>query len=303
VCPLPAIKVTSKQLDEIIEPFKLIEVFERVLKSDASAPLRPSVTEKGSWFSSMIARGLGYYCVKLVGVYPNNPRRGLPLVRGQVLLFDADNGELLLEADATKFTAWRTAAATALALKTLGACCGTLGIIGAGVQGEHHLALLSQIMKFDKYIIYDIDLSKAERLAKRFGGEVTDLRTLLRSSDVIVSATVSRTPVILGELVKTGSKIASIGAPKPVKEVDIKAIERAGCVLVDTKEGVINEASCIEEALRKGVRFEMVELRDVVKGYAKCDSKEISLYKSVGTALFDLAMAIYILERVSNGAF
>ncbi len=291
------VKLSPEDIDKLVEPEGLINKMKNVLISDSSAPLRPSLEEKGSWFSSMTARGLGYYVVKLVGVYPKNLERGLPLVRGLVLLFDAERGDLLLEADAERFTAIRTAAATALALKVMKAHGGILGIIGAGTQGTAHATFLSKIMRFERYFIYDYDTKRAERLAKELGGEVANLRDLLTNSDVIVSATTSRKPVILGKLVKRGTRIASIGAPKPVKEADLDTLKRAHCILVDTKEGVLNEAGCFEDVAKSGTDLELVELREVLRGIKDCVPKEIWFYKSVGTALFDLATAIYLYEK------
>ncbi len=293
---LSKVVLTDKQVDELVKPQDLIKKVEEILKKGAKAPMRPSVEERGSWFSTMLAGGLGYYVVKIVGIYPNNPKRGLPLVRGIVLLFDAETGEPLMEVPASSFTGWRTAATTALALKVMGAKGGTLGIVGAGFQGTYHANVLRSAFSFDKYLIYDIDEGRASRLAKDIGGEVVEIEKLLRESDVIVSATTSRRPLIKGSYLKVGSRIASIGAPKPIKEVDIKAIERAGCILADTREGVLNEAGCVEEAIKNNVKFEVVELSEILRGERNCKPKELWLYKSVGTAALDLATAIYLFE-------
>ena len=294
------IVLSDKQVDEFVRPHDLIKKIEEVFKSKSKALMRPSIEEKGSWFSTMLAKGLGYYVVKIVGIYPNNPKRGLPLIRGIVLLFDAERGEPLMETPASSFTGWRTAATTALALRVMKAKGGTLGIIGAGFQGTYHAKVLRNVFSFDRYLVYDVDERRSSKLAKEVRGEFVDIEKLLRESDIIVSATTSRSPLIKGSYLKVGSRIASIGAPKPVKEVDAETIERARCILADTRKGVLNEAGCIEEAVKNGIEFEVVELGEILRGEKDCKPKELWLYKSVGTALLDLAMAIHLFEAARD---
>jgi len=176
---LSTLRLSAEELNRLVDPVKLMDTIEKVLKSDAVAPVRPSVEIGGSWFSSMLAGGLGYYVVKLVGVYPNNPQRGLPLVRGEVLLFDAETGDLLMEADASTFTAWRTAAATALALRILGAKGAVLGIVGAGTQGRFHARLIKDVFNVYKILVYDMERQRAERLAEEVNGGVVELESPL----------------------------------------------------------------------------------------------------------------------------
>ncbi len=290
------IVLTDEWIDKLIDPKALINKIEEVLRSRKKAPKRPSIEEKGSWFSTMLAGGLGYYVVKIVGVYPENPKRELPLVRGVVMLFDAENGDILMEASASSFTGWRTAATTALALRMMRTRGGTLGLIGAGFQGKYHVEVMKKVIGFDRYLIYDIAREKAKKLAEKVKGKVVELEDLLEKSDVIISATTSRDPLVKGSMLKSEAKVVSIGAPKPIKEVDVETIRRAGCILVDTREGVLSESGCIEEAIKNNVSFDIVELGEIARGERACKPKEIWFYKSVGTALLDLATAIHLFE-------
>ena len=282
------------EVDRVVNPLELVEEIKFILSSsDAYAPKRLGLEHSGSWLGVMPAAGLDYYVVKIVGVFPENPRHGLPLVRGRLLLFSARSGELLLDADAAAPTAWRTAAATALALRLLGLRRGNiLGVIGAGVQADYHVRLLSPLYGFADIMVYDIDYSRAEKLASRHGGRaVRALDRVLEEADVIVAATTSRTPVVRGRLLRRGTFVASIGAPRPVRELDYDVIDRAGCILVDTREGVLAETDDV-----KGAR-ELVEMGEVLRGEKTCSPRDIRVYKSVGTALFDLAVAIHLYRR------
>lgn len=280
------------KIEELVDPAKLVDDIARVLASDAKAPLRASLEHGGSWLGAMPAGGLGYFAVKIVGVYPANPVRGLPLVRGVLLLFDAETGEPLLEADATPATGWRTAAASALALRLMGfRGGGTLGIIGAGVQGEYHARVLGTVYGFDEILVHSKTRVRAEELARRHGGRAVEMMELLRRSDVVVAATSSREPVVRGGVLREGTKVVSVGAPKPVRELDAETVKRARCILVDTREGVLAETEDVEGA------EELVELAEALKG-RECRFGELRVYKSVGTALFDLAIALHLYERL-----
>ncbi len=291
------IRLSGRDVDTLANPASLIDKIRAVLTTPTIAPRRLSFEHQGSWLGVMPASGLGYHAVKIVGVYPGNPSRGLPLVRGLLVLIDASTGDVLLEAPAEEATGWRTAAASALALHLLGYTGGgTLGIIGAGVQAEYHARVLRRLFEFRKLLVYSRTYSKAQELALRHGGQVVDHETLLRESDVIVAATTSQKPVIRGNLLHTGTYVISVGAPRPVRELDEDTIRRAGCVLVDTREGVFAESDDIPGWV------EVVELSEALKG-RKCDWQEVAVYKSVGTALLDLAMAIHLYEEAKKKGY
>ena len=291
---MATIRLSGGDVDRLVDPGELVEEIKRVILSDARAPLRASVEEAGSWLGAMPAGGLGFFAVKIVGVYPDNPKKGLPLVRGILLLLDSSSGDILLEADAAPATGWRTATATALALRLLGYTGGgTLGLIGAGTQASYHLKVFSRLYGFDKLLVYDLAKERAERLAGEYGGRVVSRREVLVGSDVIIAATTSREPVVEGRLLKSGAVVASIGAPKPVRELDQATLERARCILVDTREGVLGEAGELEGLERLP---ELLELKEALQGKT-CDMGDVKVYKSVGTALFDLAVAIHLYKK------
>lgn len=285
------VRLSPQDVDRLVDARSLMAMIERALVEAPKPPVRVSMEYSGSWFGVMPASGLGFYVVKLVGVYPENPGRGLPLVRGVLLLFDPRSGDLLMEADAGPATGWRTAAATALALKLLGYTGGTLGLIGAGVQARYHLRVLRDTLGYDKLLVYSRTRGKAESLALEYGGRVVDsLREVLVNSDTVIAATTSREPVVLGSMLRSGAIVASVGAPRPVREFDPEVTRRSRCLLVDTREGVMSESDDWVGAER------LLELSEALRG-GRCDWGDVRAYKSVGYSLLDLAVAVHLYER------
>ncbi len=285
--------LTWREVDELVDPVELVEDIRRALVS-VSAPRRSTVTHGGSWFAAMPAAGRGFFSAKLVGVYPDNPARGLPLVRGLLLLFRSSDGELLLAVDAAAATAWRTAAASALALQLLGARRGhVLGVVGSGVQAEYHIRVLGEVYAPSEVLVYSRRWARARRLAQLYGGRVVDARDVARNADVAVLATSATTPPLPGALVREGALVVSVGAPKPVRELDYALLLRARCVLADTMEGVVSEAGDVDADA-----VEIVDLRGLVRGEARCLHGDVGVYKSVGTAVFDHAIALHLARRL-----
>ncbi len=290
------LRLGAGDVDSVVEPEELVEDVARILSGgDSVAPLRASLIYRGTWFAAMPAAGEGLIAVKLVGVYPGKPGRGLPLVRGLLLLFDAGTGEPLLEADAGAATGWRTAAATALALRLLGGDRGVLGVVGAGVQAEYHLRLLARVARFEGFLVYSRRPGRAAALARRYGAEPVDsLSRLVGASDTVLLATTSTRPLVDAPEA-LGKTVASVGAPRPVRELGRGLLVAARCVVADTVEGVVAEAGEYEPGL-----FELVGLGELAAGRGRCGWGGARVYKSVGTALLDLAIALHLYRRASR---
>ena len=290
----------ENELQRLLGFRQLIDNIKKALLSDSVAPLRASLEHNGVWLGAMPAAGLGMQAVKIVGLYPRNPERGLPYIRGVVLGFDEETGDVLFMADAGPVTGFRTAAASCLALELMDyGGEGPVGVVGAGVQSQYHARCINEVFGAYDFIVYDIDRGRAEAFARMFQFNVRvagSLEELLSKSRLIVTATTSRQPVVKGSLLDKGVYIASIGAPRPVWELDEEVMRRAGCLLVDTREGFLNESG---EALRMPEGVTTVELVETLRG-ERCDWKDFRVYKSVGTAFFDLAAAITIREALER---
>jgi alanine dehydrogenase len=277
--------------DRLLTPGLVVGWVERVLSSgDAVEAPRVSLESGGSWLGLMAASGFGRHVVKVVGVYPGNPPRGLPLVRGILVSIDSETGDTVLWAPAEEPTGWRTAAASALALKLMGyRGGGVLGVIGAGVQARYHLRVLTELYSPEEVLVNSRRRWGAEELAREYGGRYAELDSLLSRSDVVVAATNSREPVVRGDL-KSGAFIVSVGAPRPVREISDEILEKAGCVLTDSP--IAAEES--DDAARAR---ELVTLREALRG-RECRQGEYRVYKSVGTPLLDLAAALALEEAL-----
>lgn len=273
----------------LVKPRELVEKIRETLLEAPTPPRRVALEHGNSWLGIMPAVGLGKLVVKIVGVFPSNPSRGLPLVRGSLLLFDTESGEKLIEADAGAATAWRTAATSALALSLLGYRGGSLGIVGAGVQGSYHARVVKEVLGLDELLVADRSEERASALARAYGGRVASVEEVLSKSDAVITATTSREPVVRGEKLRAGALVASVGAPRPVREIDEAAVRRSRCLLVDTAEGVREESDDWIGA------ESILELAGALRGQ-RCEWGDVKIYKSVGYSLLDLAIAIYLYE-------
>jgi len=285
----------DSDVNRLVNVEELVDHMRTIIVDGVEGGRRVSLEYEGSWYASMIAAGHGYFTTKLVGVYPENAKRGLPLVRAVLVAFRAEDGEPVLLMDATAATGWRTAAATAVALQAMGASRGSVvGIIGAGVQATYHALVVDRLLAPAEILVYSRTLAKAEALASRLTeAKVVSLEELLSNSDIVIAATNSKTPVVKGSLLREGAIVASVGAPRPVRELDDKVAERGRCAIVDTMQA-------LEESDDVSKFKDIIELSELLRGRKQCKWGEIRVYKSVGTSIFDHAIALYILNRLTR---
>ncbi|HZH29010.1 MAG TPA: ornithine cyclodeaminase family protein [Azospirillaceae bacterium] len=245
--------------------------------------------------------------IKIVTVFPGNADRGLTSVLGSYLLLDGTTGQTLAMLDGTMLTLRRTAAASALAARFLARPdASVLAMVGTGALAPHLVRAHRAVRPIREVRIWGRSADKAEALAARLSAEraaqgpaimaVADLATAVRGSDVVSCATLSRSPLVQGGWLKPGAHLDLVGGFTPeMREADDEAVRRAS-VFVDTRQGACKEAGDIVQPLRSGVlseadvRGDLYELaRGTVAGRRGAD--EITFFKSVGTALEDLAAA------------
>ncbi len=289
----------EKDINELIDPLQLMMVIKDLYLKKPYVIERVSIEYLDKWIGLMpgIDDEVGFV-IKVIGIYP----RAYPRVRGYILVFDLENGEIKYIIDAKSATGWRTATTSALATKLLLPCkleekcfIETLGLIGAGLQGYYHLKIFSQLFDLGKILVYDINKENIEDLKKKLVDlkiSYTERRLLLEESDVVIAATNSREPVVEGEYLRKDTIVVSIGAPKPIRELDDIVRKRAKCALVDTIEGVIKESEDVSN-------LALIEIGDCLRG-SQCSFGDIKLYKSVGTALLDIAVTKYLINKLSK---
>ncbi len=252
----------------------------------------------------------GYAGVKIVSVVPGNAARGRASVVGSYLLLDGDSGEPLALLDGPTLTAWRTAAASALAASHLAAGgARRMVMIGAGALAPRLVAAHASVRPIAEVAVWNRTLSRAEALAAtldRPGLAVrptTDLAGAIAEADIVSVATMSRTPLVAGAALRPGVHVDLVGAFNPaMREADGDAFRRA-TVHVDTREGALREAGDVIQAIAEGafsaeaIAGDLFALcRGTVPG--RRDAAEITLFKSVGTAIEDLAAAVLVYERL-----
>ncbi len=251
-----------------------------------------------------------YYAAKINANFPDNPsRRGLPTIQGVISLHDAEDGRLLALLDSTEITSLRTAAATAVAAKHLARpAAGTVTIIGCGVQARSQLCALASVRRLRRVFAYDLDAGTAMRYVREMAPlieceveRVDDYRIAVGLSDLVITCTPSRAPLLSWCDIPAGAFIAAVGADSETKQELDPSILAQSTVVVDVLEqcATIGE---LHHALEAGVmRREDVhaELADVVSGRrpARTRDDEVTVFDSTGTALEDVAAASLVYER------
>lgn len=251
----------------------------------------------------------GHAGVKVVSVFPDNAARGLPSVQGAYVLLDATSGTPLALLDGAALTRWRTGAASALAASYLARPdSATLVMVGTGALAPHLVAAHGAVRPIREVRVWGRHPEKAAALAARLDTAarrtiaVADLERAVREADVVSCATLAREPLVHGEWLRPGTHLDLVGGFTPeMREVDDEAVRRAR-VFVDTRAGALAEAGDIVQPLRAGIlREEDVagDLEGLARGLCagRRTPHEITLFKSVGTALEDLAAARHALER------
>jgi alanine dehydrogenase len=247
--------------------------------------------------------------IKIVTITPGNGARHLPAVQGLYLLLDGLTGEPKALIDGKALTVRRTAAASALAA---GYCARadakTHLMIGAGALSRPLIEAHRATRPITRSLLWARDIRKAEAQAASLAAagisvEVApDLETAVKAADIISTGTLSREPLVKGAWLRPGQHLDLVGAFLPdMRESDDDAVRRA-TVFVDTREGALKEAGDIVCAIKSGALTPeriAADLHNLARGQHKGrqSAEEITLFKSVGTALEDLAAARLLMER------
>ena len=255
--------------------------------------------------SASAGRFLG---VKAVTVFPDNDTRGKPAVFGTYILLSAETGEALAVMEATRLTAWRTAAASALASRSLSrADSSRLLMVGAGALAPFLIRAHASVRPIREIAIWNRSLPRAQALVAtlaQYGLSatiVTDLQKAVGEADIISTATLSSAPLIHGAWLQPGTHLDCVGAFKPsMRETDDDAVLRAR-LYVDTRAGAFAEAGDILQPLQAGVMSKdavLGDLFDLARGTVtgRGTANEITMFKSVGASIEDLATAVAVYQ-------
>lgn len=246
--------------------------------------------------------------VKIVSVFPGNAARGLPSVHGSYILLDGATGVPLALLDGTALTLRRTAAASALAADYLARKDSSVHlVVGTGALAPHLAAAYAAMRPIRETRIWGRNPAKAVSLAERLRGQglpasaIDDLAAAAATADIVSCATLAREPLIRGEWLKPGAHVDLVGGYTPeMREADDETVRRAS-VYIDT-DGALHEAGDIVQPLRSGLLTRETiagDLFGLTRGACpgRRDDDQITLFKSVGTALEDLAAAELVVTR------
>ena len=238
------------------------------------------------------------YGLKTVAIFPGNSARGLDSHQGFVALFDGETGETRAILNAGAITAVRTAAVSGVATRLLARDgASTLAILGAGIQARSHLEAMRAVHDFERVVVWSRTPGRLPELE-----EAASAQEAVRDADVIVTATSAVEPIIDRGWLKPGVHINAVGSSIPTtRELDTATV-RAAALFVDRRESTINEAGDFLFPQREGaigpehIRAEIGELLiGAAEGRRSAD--EITVFKSLGLAVQDLAAAEHVLRR------
>jgi ornithine cyclodeaminase/alanine dehydrogenase-like protein (mu-crystallin family) len=280
----------------------LERAFEAISRGDVSAPPRIATTVPGAGLVAAMpgyAPGIGL-AVKLVSVFEGNVARGLPSHQALICLFDPTTGSPVAIMDGTRITALRTAACSAVSTRLLARRDSrSLAILGAGVQGAAHLEALPRVRELVDIRIASRDRAHAEALAATHprARPVESFEDAVRGADVVAVCTHSGEPVVAYEWLSPGAHVTSVGFAPPHGELDRQIVERASLFVEARVAFAPPPAGCYELV---GVAPERgVELGEVLLGGkpGRRDDREITVYKSMGFAMEDVAAAALVYAR------
>jgi ornithine cyclodeaminase len=243
--------------------------------------------------------------LKSVVIAPANAARGLDLHQGFVALFDGETGETRAIMNAGGITAVRTAAVTAVATRLLARDdAHALAILGAGIQGKANLEAMRAVRDFDRVVAWS---RTPGRVTAELGGveEAASAEEAVRDADVVVTATSAPEPIVQREWLKEGAHVNAVGSSIPTtRELDTRTMADAA-LFVDRRESTLNEAGDYLFPQREGaigpehIRAEIGELL-IGAAPGRSSRRELTVFKSLGLAVEDLAAAEHVLRRAEE---
>lgn len=293
----------------------MAEVLAALARDEAHNPLRSVVRppNTGHFLGLMPAYRGGdnpAYALKEVCIFPDNPTRGLDAHQGAVLLHSAETGELMAVMNGSAITEIRTAAVSALATRLLARNdAKEVAIIGTGVQGRSHLRAMAALGRFERVRVCSRRPGRAEAFAREFEGKfpfaiepVGDVKSALDAADVVNTTTNAREPIVRREWIRPGTHINAVGSSIPsTRELDTETMVAAS-LFVDRRESTLNESGDYLFAAKRGaigpdhIRAELGELL-IAQRSGRSSAEEITVFKSLGIAVEDLASAQFLYAR------
>jgi len=255
----------------------------------------------------------GYFGAKLVSVFADPADPANRAHRGVVVLFEGNSGHPVCIADAGAVTMIRTGAASAVATDALARSdARVLAVLGTGHQAESHIIALSSVRHFEKIVVWGRSPERArdfmQRMAKKTRSKfatAASVKSAVADADVVCTVTSASEPILMGDWLPKGAHVNVVGssAPGPV-EVDDRLVVNSR-FFADCREHVINHGAEFLRAKSAGLIDDnhiVAEIGEVLSGRIKGrqTAGEITVYKSLGHAVQDLAAVAYLYEHVNK---
>lgn len=308
--------LTEAEVHRLLDPRTLIPAIEEAFRSRYPATLMPTRTQMKVGDGVFLimpcydraGHGLGMKLVK----FNETPSVAAERVQATYILLDVESGCAKLVIPGNYLTDARTAATSAVATKFLAReDSKVLGVFGAGREARAHLQIMRHVRPFERALVTGRDPGRtrefAEQMEKELGMKVESVysRTCAAESDVLCTCTTSKTPLFDGNMVRKGTHINAVGSFQPgTRELDDVCVRRSR-IVVDTYDGALAEAGDLLIPLKSGaIKREslLADLHELASGRrpVRTSSSDITLFKSVGNALEDLAAAELLEETIQS---
>jgi thiomorpholine-carboxylate dehydrogenase len=302
----------EEQVRKHLQMADLIPAMEKALidfsAGKVTQPVRQviAVDPPGGFYGMMPAltpEGLGQ---KIVTFYPPNAEKGIATHMATILLNDPQTGAPLAVIDGRLITEMRTAAVSAAATKLLASPdAKILAILGSGVQARSHVEALRLVRQFEEIRVWSPNKSHAEQFAKEIGAKVTSAEDAVRGADVVVTVTSSKMSILQGKWLKPGCHVNAVGACRPDwRELDDDAMRNA--VFVDSREAAMKESGDVILSRAK-IHAELGDalagkIDPTSRGYGAAGNRasEITIFKSLGMAVEDIAAALLVYRSATR---
>lgn len=289
------------------------DAFAELANGGAVVPLRSTLAmpneNGGALFMPVYLPNIRKVGLKSVTIHQDNPTKGLPLIQAMVMVFDASTGSPLAMMNGEVITAMRTGAVSGLATKLLAReNAEIVAIFGAGVQGETQLEAVCAVREIKKAYIFNRNVVRKaafiKKMQEKLGIEILAAESMdvLSEADVICTATTSKVPVFKNAEIGVGVHINGVGSYRPdMCEIPPETMRRAK-IVVDQMQACLAEAGDILQPIEQGLfatEYIYGQLGEIVNGakLARETEDEITVFKSVGLAVQDLATADLVLTK------
>ena len=288
--------------------------FAVISNNEASLPQRMNLNtgQKDADILVMPSSAFGITSVKITSLYKNNPSRNLPMTQGLMIIIDNETGEPIAMLDAVSLTALRTGAASGLATELLSRKDSkVLGVFGSNEQAEMQIEGVITSRVIEKIFVFAREKEKTISFCKKISAK-TGIETIAAHNaddlffcDIICTATNACEPLFEHRQIKQGAHINAIGSYKPYcREIPGETIAKSKLV-VDQSKAALSEPGDILIPLNKGLinsSHIYAELGEIVSGkkQGRTGDDEITIFKSVGIAVQDLALAKAVLDKLNG---